>query len=74
MTELLSKAIAQLEQLTPAQQDALAELILLEIEEREWDALIAAPGSDRLLARLKAEAEGEVADRPARQPAFIETT
>jgi hypothetical protein len=57
MTGLMAEAIARLERLTPEQQDELAEVILLELEEREWDALVASPASGRFLARLKAEAD-----------------
>ena len=62
MTGLMSEAIAKPERLSPEQQDELAEMILLEIEEREWDELVASPGSDRFLARLQAEAEQEIRD------------
>jgi hypothetical protein len=56
----MAEAIAKLERLTPEQQDELAEMILLEIEEREWDELVASPGSNRFLAGLKAEADQEI--------------
>lgn len=62
MTGLMSEAITKMKQLTPKQQDEIAEMILLELEEREWDVLLASPGSDRFLARLKAEAEQEIRD------------
>jgi hypothetical protein len=59
MTSLLAQVMAKVEQLSPEQQDALADVILLELEEREWYALVSAPGSARFLQQLKAEAEQE---------------
>jgi hypothetical protein len=59
MTETLKRVVAQIEQLPPEQQDALAEVMLRELEEREWDALVAQPGSHRFLDRLATEARRE---------------
>lgn len=59
MTETLQRVMAQVEQLPPEQQDAIAEVIARELEEREWDALVAKPASQRFLARLAAEARRE---------------
>lgn len=59
MTESLRDVVAQIELLPPEQQDAIAEAIRRELEEREWDALLAKPGSRRALARLTAEARHE---------------
>ena len=58
MTEMLEKAVAQVKQLPEEQQDAIAALILEEIEdEARWDAAFAR--SPDTLARLAAEAEEE---------------
>ncbi len=55
MTELLEQAIAQLKALSTDKQDAIATLILEEIEdERRWDESFAR--SPDLLAKLAAEA------------------
>ena len=59
MTDLLKQVVAQVEQLPADQQDELAELLQMELEQREWDALIASPESRRYLAQLVAEAEAE---------------
>jgi hypothetical protein len=59
MTETLRRVVAQIEQLPPEQQDALAEIMFRELEEQEWDALVAKPGSQRFLARLATEARRE---------------
>ena len=59
MTETLKRVVALIEQLPAEQQDALAEVHERELEEREWDALVATPQSQRLLARLAAEARQE---------------
>lgn len=56
MTETLRRVVAQIEQLSPEQQDAIAEAMERELEEREWEALVAKPGSQRFLDRLAAEA------------------
>jgi hypothetical protein len=58
MTYLLEKAVAQAKQLPKEQQDAIAALILAEIEdEARWDAAFAR--SHDVLERLAAEAEEE---------------
>ena len=55
MTELLEQAIAQLKTLPTDKQDAIATLILEEIEdERRWDESFAR--SPDLLAKLAADA------------------
>jgi hypothetical protein len=55
MTELLEQAIAQLKTLPADKQDAIAILILEELEdERRWDESFAC--SPDLLAKLAAEA------------------
>ena len=59
MTELLQRVIARVEQLSAADQDAIAEAIARKIEEREWDALVSSPGSQRFLEHLAADAREE---------------
>ena len=58
MTEMLEKVVAKIKQLPAKQQDAIAALILEEIEdEARWDATFTrSPG---LLELLSAEAEEE---------------
>jgi hypothetical protein len=58
MTERLEQAIAQLGTLSTDQQDAIANLILAELEEEQrWDDSFAR--SPNLLAKLAAEAMAE---------------
>jgi hypothetical protein len=58
MTERLEEAIAQLKPLSTDQQDAIAALILAELEEEQrWDDSFAR--SPNLLAKLAAEAMAE---------------
>ena len=56
MTQLLDQAIAQARQLSEADQEAIASIILREIEsERRWDELFSRPESVDLLGRLADE-------------------
>ena len=58
MTDLLESAIAQLKTLPSIEQDAIAKMILDELEdERRWDESFAR--SPDLLAKLAAEAMNE---------------
>ena len=58
MTELLEQAIEHLKNLDASRQDAIATLIMEELEdEAKWDAAFA--GSQDLLADLAAEAMAE---------------
>lgn len=58
MTELLERAISQLKMLPVEEQDAIATMILEEIEEeRRWDESFAR--SPDVLAKLAAEAMSE---------------
>jgi hypothetical protein len=58
MTELLEQAISKLKTLPTSEQDAMASIILQEIEdERRWDESFAR--SPDLLAKLAAEAMAE---------------
>ncbi|HBB30441.1 MAG TPA: hypothetical protein DDZ80_22530 [Cyanobacteria bacterium UBA8803] len=58
MTELLERAIAKLKTLPASEQDAIAAMILEELEdELRWDAAFAR--SHDILAKLAAEARAE---------------
>jgi hypothetical protein len=58
MTDLLERAIARLQTLPESEQDAIASIILEEIEdERRWDAAFAS--SPDVLAKLAASAMAE---------------
>ncbi|MFN6561465.1 MAG: hypothetical protein RMY28_016945 [Nostoc sp. ChiSLP01] len=58
MTELLEQAIAKLKTLPATEQDAIAAIILAELEdERRWDEAFAR--SPDILAKLAAEAMAE---------------
>jgi hypothetical protein len=57
MTQQLEAAFAEASRLPEEQQDALAAVILREIEsERRWDELFARPESSELLERLANQA------------------
>ena len=48
MTELLQQAIAQIQKLSPDQQDAIATRLLAELrDEQQWDAQFAATTDDQ---------------------------
>lgn len=56
------RQVAELAQQQPEDvQRRIAEVIALELEQREWDALVSTPESQRLLARLAAEARADIA-------------
>ena len=60
MSNLMEQAIVRARQLPEEDQDAIASIILREIEsERRWDALFAHPKSADLLSRLADEALAE---------------
>jgi hypothetical protein len=60
MTEQLRKAIEQVEQLSAAEQDHIAALMLEEVaSEERWEALFDDPRSERALAQMVAEAIAE---------------
>lgn len=64
MIDALREVIEEVEHLDPAAQDIIAALIRqklkeLEEEEREWDALVSTPGSQRFLDMLAEEARKE---------------
>jgi hypothetical protein len=56
MTETLKRAIDQVEQLSPAEQDLIAELIERQLADMKWDSLFATDASQRFLQQLKSEA------------------
>jgi hypothetical protein len=58
MTKLLERAFAKISRLPPAEQDALANWLLAEIEsEMRWSKLFS--GSQSILSKLAAEALSE---------------
>lgn len=64
MIDALREVIEEVEHLDPAAQDIIAALIRqklkeLEEEEREWDALVSTPDSQRFLDMLAEEARQE---------------
>jgi hypothetical protein len=62
MTALLQRAIAEVEKLPDAQQDAIAARLLAEVEdERQWDACFASTTDDQW-DRLVAEVRRDVAE------------
>ena len=67
MIELLGRVVDELERLSPEQQAAIAEVIQRELEEREWDAIVAKPGSQRFLEHLAAEARRDEAAGETRE-------
>ncbi len=59
MTHLLEQAIAKVSDLAPADQDAIAAMILEELEdEQRWAASFAS--SQNVLARLAKKVRGEI--------------
>ncbi len=57
MVEELRKALEVLEQLPEEEQHHIAQLVLEEIEQREWDELVSSPRSKAFIKRLIAEAK-----------------
>lgn len=61
MVDELREALDILGQLPDEDQRKIAQIILEEIEQREWDQLVSSPRSKAFLKRLIAEAKaGEV--------------
>ena len=56
MTEQLRYAVSAAQQLSTDAQNVIAAHILKEIEDMEWDRLLATPESDVFLDRLEEEA------------------
>jgi DnaJ-domain-containing protein 1 len=67
MTELLRRVVAEIERLPAEEQDAIAERLQREMEEREWAERVAKPGSQRFLEALAAEARREDASGEAKE-------
>jgi hypothetical protein len=61
MVDELRQAVAQAEQEPEEVQRRIALLIQEELEEREWDALIATPESRAFLTELAAETRAAIA-------------
>jgi DnaJ-domain-containing protein 1 len=66
IVEELRQVIEQVQQLPEDAQRHIAALIEAELEEREWDALVSTPGSQRFLAILAEEARQEIAEGKTR--------
>ncbi len=63
MVDELRQALGLLGQLPDEEQRQIAQLILEEVEQREWDELVSSPRSKAFLKRLIAVAkEGEIGD------------
>jgi hypothetical protein len=57
MSELIEQAIQKVRQLSEPDQEAIASIILQEIEsERRWDELFATPNSAEMLSQMADEA------------------
>ena len=61
MVEELRRVFEQVQQLPEDVQRKIAELAALELEGREWDALVVSPQGQETLERLAAEAREEIA-------------
>jgi hypothetical protein len=59
MTQLLEKAFQEVQQLSDDEQNAIAERILLELDEQRWTALFATPESQSWLEEMGAKALAE---------------
>lgn len=69
MTQLLATAIEQIQKLPEAEQDAIASLILAQLDEQSWDESFAR--SQEPLAKLADQARADIAAgrvRPLRRP------
>lgn len=63
MVDELREALDLLGQLPDEEQRKIAQIVLEEIEQREWDQLVSSPRSKAFLKRLIAEAKaGEIED------------
>ena len=59
MTQLLEKAFQEVQQLSEDEQNAIAERILLELDEQRWTELFATPESQKTLEELGEKALAE---------------
>lgn len=66
IVEELRQVMEQVQQLPEDAQRHIAALIEAELEEREWDALVSTPESQRFLAMLAEEARQETAESTTR--------
>lgn len=63
MVDELRQALDLLGQLPDEEQRKIAQIVLEEIEQRDWDKLVSSPRSKAFLTRLIAEAKaGEIED------------
>ena len=63
MVDELRQALDLLGQLPDEEQRQIAQIVLEEIEQREWDKLVSSPRSKEFLKRLIADAKtGEIED------------
>lgn len=63
MVDELRQALDLLGQLPDEEQRKIAQIVLEEIEQRDWDKLVSSPRSKAFLKRLIAEAKaGEIED------------
>ena len=63
MVDELRQALDLLGQLPDEEQRKIAQIVLEEIEQREWDQLVSSPRSKAFLKRLIADAKaGEIED------------
>jgi len=60
MTEQLKEAVSRAEQLPQEQQDAIAQLILDQLDEQEWDILLNSQKGKVSLQQLIAQAKQEI--------------
>ncbi len=61
VVEELRQAIEQVEHQPEDVQRRIAQLITEQLEEQEWDELVASPASQRFLAQLSASIDAQVA-------------
>ncbi len=61
MVEELRQAFERAQQQPEDVQRHIAEIVVLELEQRDWDALVQTPESQRFLAELSAEVDREIA-------------
>lgn len=59
MTQLLEKAFKEVQELSDDEQNAIAERILLELDEQRWTELFATPESQAWLEEMGAKALAE---------------
>ena len=61
MVEELRRVFEQAQRQPEEVQRHIAELVALELEEREWDEMVDSPEGQDVLERLAAEARNEIA-------------